>query len=239
MLQANDFINELSAKMGGFSNKGEYEKSNEYLLENLPKLEKLSKKVKVKTLENFNEVMKLKSLLSGLFCYAFNNDNKIWEEVSRIEGVVGKKLFKFANGYKKIKDKKLKAISKYVITGWRRYYNGEDTQKIIEELINNNILYKHDKHYFIVGLHYAVGDNVFGIDRNGNQYRQYVKSCGLQAFWVNDRWYGILQHAKVDDKISELPDHYNKVSVADHKYSAKVYLTKEEKNIIAYEYRIK
>ena len=109
------FINDLQARFLGVDT-DTYVQTEESLLRELYSLQEAVRKLKVNTLEDYLEGMKLKSLLSSLFCYCFNNGKEEYQKVGAIEAELGKKLLKFARNYGRIKDKRLRAIAKYMIT---------------------------------------------------------------------------------------------------------------------------
>ena len=225
-------MNELGAGMQKVDLEA-YIKDHEKGLKHLDKIRELVKKVKVGTVEEYQKAMDLKSFISSLFCYAFNN-NKDYETVGKIESILGNKIYKFAAGHRRIKDKTVRAVAKYVITCWTRYYSGENEEKILKVLLENNLLFRSNEDYCVVGLHYAVGDNTFTIARDGGEYRNYIKSCAIQAFYVKSRWERIIK--RINPAIPDLPGYYDKVAVGDGKYRARVYLSDDEKGIICSEF---
>ena len=220
-----NFGNSLSAFLEG-EEEGDYVKTRDGALKQLDEVEGAVKRTKVEDINSYNEAMKLKGALSSLFCYTANSNKPEVDRVGDIECALGAKLFKFANKHKKINDKTVKALAKYAITNWQHYYTREDVTKIVERLKNADVLYQSEGSYLITGLHYSVGDNVFGVSSNGSEYRLMQRSCALQAFYVNDHWTRLLSELKPD--APELPNFYNKVGTGDGKYLAKVYLTREE-----------
>ena len=227
-----EFANTLSARMLGTDVKTYIETHDSLSKETaLARIEKMIEQVKVKTLADYKEAMKLKSVLSSLFCFTFNNNRPEWKRVAELESRLGKKLLKFARSYKRIKDKRLRAIAKYMITCWSYYFSNEDVDAIVDAVVQAEILYQKDGQYLITGLHYAVGDNTFTVGRNGKQYRDYIETCALQAFYVNWRWQKILEARKVD--APPLPDFYEPTCVApNQKYCARVYLSEDQYRLI-------
>jgi len=227
------FGNSLSAQMSGESEE-DYTQIREDALKELERIEDTVKRIKITDTASYKEAMALKGCISSLFCYTCNNEKPEYERVMEIEGRLGKKLLSFANKYRKIKDKTVKALAKYLITNWRYYYTTEDVDKIVGCLKDAGVLYKSEDSYFIIGLHYAVGDNVFGVSSNGSEYRLMQRSCAIQAFYLNSHWSRIFSALNID--VPELPDFYDKVGTGDGKYLAKVYLTRDEHGIVKREY---
>jgi len=228
-----NFINELSASLQKQS-VDEYIKNHEIGLKRVDELRDIAEALKVDTIADYKAGIAIKSLLSSLFCYAFNN-SKDYKQVGKIESIVGDKLYRFARTYDRIKDNKTRAVAKYLITNWRYYYVNEDIEKMVGELLSKNKLFE-DKEgtYLVTGLHYSVGDNTFSSDRRGNWYRNYIKSCAIQAFYIKSRYQRyIVEHLRDKFSIPKLnEDIYTKVGVGDGKYLARVYLTEREHQII-------
>ena len=224
------FINDLQARFLGVDT-DTYVQTEESLLRELYSLQEAVRKLKVNTLEDYLEGMKLKSLLSSLFCYCFNNGKEEYQKVGAIEAELGKKLLKFARNYGRIKDKRLRAIAKYMITCSGYYWVHEDVDTIIEAVKKAGILWKKEGMYLITGLHYAVGDNSFTIGKDGREYRDYVETCAIQAFYVNSRWQKILSERGVE--APPLPDFYEPTDVQPNmRYCARVYLSSQQFDLI-------
>ena len=208
-----------------------YTEFHNQLLDSLPKLKKAVQQVKVRCLDDYQKAMDLKGLLCSLFCYAFNNHLPVYEQIGELEHELGMKLLKFARSYGRIRDKRVRAVAKYMITCWRYYFAREDQDEIIRIVKDAGILWKKGTSHLITGLHFAVGDNTFTIGRGGREYRNYVPTCALQAFYVNLRWQKILTSRQID--APDLPPYYEPTIVEpDARCSAKVYLSWEEKNLI-------
>ncbi len=195
-------------------------------------------KAKVNTIEDYRELMKLKSLLSSLYCYTFNNQYPEFDRVAELEAKLGKKLYKLARGYNRVKDKETRAVAKYFITCWQHYYSYEDPGKMADRLLESGNLFIDKRgNYLVTGLHYAVGDNVFGVSWDSDrEYRLYVKTCAVQAFYIKSR---IQKYLKANNVNAPPLDEelYEKTSTGtDSKYSARVYLTRVEHMIIRKNY---
>ena len=232
-----NFANTMSAQMAGMGAE-EYRSNHEKALKILDKIEKAVNKAKVNTIDDYSELMKLKSLLSSLYCYTFNNEYPEFDRVAELEAKLGKKLYKLARGYKRIKDRETRAVAKYFVTCWRHYYINEDLGKMADRLLaSDNLFIDKRGNYLVTGMHYAVGDNVFGVSwDNKRLYRRYVKVCAIQAFYIK---YRIQNYLKVNNVYAPPLDEelYEKTSVDnDSKYSARVYLTRAELQIIRKNY---
>jgi len=187
---ADNIINELSAHMTGLSVE-EYDALQNKMLNKLDVIEHTVKKAKVVNLDDYKKYLGLKQHLSSLYCYTFNTRNEVFDRVSAIEGEMGAKLYSFAKNYGKASPA-IRPVIKYALSN--SYYSRENVEKMVRELQNAGHLWKIDEDgnnvsHYVTGLHLAVGDNVFNINRRtGRQYRQYVKTCALQAFRLPYRW---------------------------------------------------
>jgi hypothetical protein len=112
------FVNDLSAQMAGMKTDDHCRAHNDALRQ-LDRMREAVAQTEVASIEDYKEAMKLKSAISSLFCYAFNNNLPEWEEVCDLEGELGKKLYGFARTYDRIKDKETRAVAKYFITNPR------------------------------------------------------------------------------------------------------------------------
>jgi len=234
------FVNRMGAHMTGMD-KEEYVKFHEGAITNLEELKDMVARTKVKNIDDYQMAMKLKSALSSLFCYTFNNEKEEFDQVADLEQELGIKLAKFARGFARIKGETAHIV-KYICNqpGWK--YSRDDTTKIIKELLANNCLFK-NKHgsFYATGLHLAVGDNVFGVSSSGKEYRRYVKTCAIQAFSCNSHWQSVLEtydKSGTFPRIPDLPDYYYETGVGDHKHSARIYCGWKEKQTILSKYML-
>ena len=227
-IEVDPIVNELSAGMSKLS-VDDYKKQNDDFLIKLDKIEKFVNQSTVKTIEQFKEVMEWKSMLSSLYCYTFNNKLPEFDRVSALEDVLGKKLYQFAFSFRKVSQEN-RSLAKYLC--WHKYYRDENTEQLLKDANDAGILRKKDSSYFIIGMHLAVGDNTFTISRRNSriQYRNYVKSCAIQAFYIGcqERRKPILDTMDVP----ALEDYYSTVSFGNHKHCAKISFTWKDKDII-------
>lgn len=125
-------------------------------------------------------------------------------------------------------------MCKYML--WNRYFIHDDTDKIIEELLKNNLLYKNDKgDYLVTGLHLAVGDNTFTIGKSGKHYRKYNKACVMQAFYVTNRWQRILELKSIQCPLLD-KEVYWPTMIGNGKYMAKISFVKKDRDVIYKKY---
>ncbi|HDL14853.1 MAG TPA: hypothetical protein ENH28_01635 [Euryarchaeota archaeon] len=231
--EVTSFANMMSAKMAG-TKVEDYRSNHDKALRVLDEIEKAVNKAKVNTIDDYRELMKLKSLLSSLYCYTFNNQYPEFDRVAELEAKLGKKLYKLARGYKRIKDKETRAVAKYFITCWQHYYIDEDLDKMSDRLLESGNLFLDKRgNYLVTGLHYAVGDNVFGVSWDSNrEYRLYVKTCAIQAFYIKSRIQKYLKANNVNAPSLDEELYKKTHTETDSKYSARVYLTRVEHRII-------
>ena len=234
------FIDGLSAQMCKME-KDQYVQFHEKCITDYDQFSDMVQKVKVKSVEDYEKAMSLKSVLSSMYCYTFNHDKKEdFEKFSNLEGDLGKKLAKFARNFARVHGETASLV-RYLCHqgGWS--YRNENVKEIIRHLTANNCLFKNESGaFFVTGLHLAVGDNVFGVSRRtGRDYRLYVKTCVIQAFYVTGHWHTRLENYESDElfpKIPILPPYYYKTGTGDGKGSARVYLTYKDKECIQSKY---
>jgi len=226
-----NFANELSA---GMSHKpvSQYISDHEDLINKIQRIEEIAKTLKVRTIDEYNKAMTLKSALSSLYCYTFNNNKTEFDKVSDLEGQVGSKLAGFARCFQRAKGEKGTLI-RYVL--WGRRYRDHNVEKIIAALADSSHLYKKDNRYYVTGLHLAVGDNVFTVSRTtGREYRNYVRTCVIEAFPVSSYWDDMMTHHNITAPI--LPDYYHIIYIGDGKECAKISFSRKDKCIIERHY---
>ncbi len=230
--ESNGIINILASSMSKLSVE-EYTKMNENGLSKLNKLRGMADKLDVKTFDDYQEGMVLKSFLSSLYCYAFINNKDNWEEVGDIENIVGQKLLKFVKK-QVIKDSKVKTVCRYLL--WGRYYYAQNNEKIYQFLNEHNVLRKSGGSFFIIGFHCKVGDNTFTVDWNNRQHRNYVENCGFQAIYLKNSYFKKFLEGKRYE-IPVLEDFYEKTSVCDGKHCIRsIGLKHKEKTFILDEF---
>jgi hypothetical protein len=226
-----NFVNELSAGMAHLPVE-DYQKQSDNFLSKLDKIEEFVNKAIVKTVEQFKEVMEWKGMLSSLYCYTFNNKKAEHDRVSKLEDVLGKKLYQFAFSFRKVSPA-IRPLAKYLL--WNKHFRSENTEQLLKDANDAGILRKQGNSYLIIGMHLATGDNVFTISRRtGQQYRNYVKSCAIQAFYISFQE----KRKRILDTmdIPELEDYYSTVGIGDHKYSAKISFNRKDRKVITEKY---
>jgi hypothetical protein len=175
--------------------------------------------------------MAVKSFLSSLYCYTFNNQREEHSRVSKIEDILGTKLYKFAVGFNKVSPEN-RPLLKYLC--WNKYFTQTDTARLLEDVNKAGLLRKKGNSYYVVGMHLATGDNTFTISRTGREYRNYVKSCAIQAFGVNCM--SVRKPILDSMNIPELEDYYTGVSIGDGKYLSKITFSYKDKEVIYNKY---
>lgn len=232
--ETEDIVNQLSAGMSN-SSVEDYKSDHNGLLAKLDNIEKLVNQAVVNTIEQYKQVMEWKGILSSLYCYTFNNDLPEFKRVSSLEDVLGKKLYKFAVSFRKLSPTN-RHIAKYLL--WNRMYRSENTTEILKDANNAGMLRKNGENYFVIGMHLAVGDNVFSLSRRtGKQYRDYIKSCAIQAFPINLSYWNCSRKKILDTMdIPELEDYYMIVSIRDGKHCAKISFNRKDNGFITDKY---
>ena len=190
-----DFANTFHAWMYGIE-LDDYMHKSEDMLSRLDVFDRVVKEIKVENIDNYKKALEVKGILSALFCYAFNN-RKDHRRVGEIEEKLGEKLYRFARNYRKA-SKEIRPLIKYML--WNKYFLREDVEALAKAVLEAGHLFKIEKKmdgkicrdYLVTGLHLAVGDNTFTVGKYGREYRNYVKTCAIQAIYVTDRWQKLL-----------------------------------------------
>jgi len=177
-----NFGNELCAAMAKMGT-GDYVAAHNNLAAKIDYLEHQANETTIDTMADYVKAYKLKGVVSSLYCYLVNNKTDS-DRASYIEGVLGNKLYKFVKHYHKLTpDQRL--FARYAC--WRTRFTSDNFVKVGTMLYKGGLLRVNDKgRYFVVGLHYAVGDNVFGVNRRtGQEHRLTVKTVNFQAFPIS------------------------------------------------------
>ena len=227
-----DIVNKLSAGMQE-QTVFDYVEQREDALTKLDSIEAKIKSFKIKTIDDYTEAFKLKSLLSSLFCYTANNKKEEFDRVADLENNLGDKIAKFARNYKKITPVQRK-LGKYLL--WNRAYSRESRDKIADTLIKADMLRKSEKgEYFIIGINLAVGDNTFGYsNRTGKQWRLYNKVCCFMAIRIS--YQGARREILDEKDIPMLESYYEKYWVGNYKGGIKISMPWKDKQYIQQNY---
>lgn len=225
--------NELSAGLSGVSAEN-YVDAHEAMLKQRASLWDSVRKAKVTSLAEYVEAMKLKGTICSLTCYTFNNKKPEDDEIWKMEAVLGKKLYSFC--LRQRARPNLRKLLRYVL--WSHYFFAEDLSKIVSTLNAHSLLRRcADGSYAVIGLHLATGDNVFGIARNGREYRRYVRTCQLQAYHLPPRFSDAIAQLNLEPPLLD-DEIYTMTSIADRKYCARISFSREDRTTIRREFCI-
>ncbi len=220
----------LIASLSGYKTPGDYIKDHKDALDALPGLEKAANQLIVNDLGDYQRGMKLFNVLNSLICYVWNNriDDK---ETSKVYSIAWKKLYQFCKGYNVIKGV-IGSYGRYLC--WTRHYSHEEKEVLYIINALQGHIWKKNGQYCLTGLHLATGDNTFTVSRQGGEYRNYNKTLGLQAIWINSYWNEWLTTFEKSNKIEifELPDYYETVSTGNYKYAVKPTVSRKDKTAI-------
>lgn len=230
-MSGEDIANMLSAAMSGEDTKS-YEGRLKSLYNQIDYLKEQIDKQKIENLADYADAWKLKGVTNELFCFAVNNGLD-YKAVGEVDRALFDKMYKFVKNYNKIKDPEVRAVAKYFVTNWQYYYSDEDLDKMIQLLFNHDKLRAGKYGYLVIGLHYSVGDNVFGETRDGKMYRLSQRVCVFQAFPVKDRIAKRITQLDLD--IPQLERFYH-ITDVDYKECAKIYLNRKQHNMIRRNY---
>ncbi len=224
-----DFV----ASMNGLSTENYVERWTQ-VLENLPTLKELAEKLTVNSVEEYQQGMKLFDLLNGLTCYVWNSNLKENEKaVSEVYSIAWKTLYAFCKQHNRLSGDAAK-LGRYIV--WNKhYYHGENSATIILETLKKNI-FKKNGSYYLTGFHLATGDNTFTVShRTGQQYRNYVKTLGLQALPVSGYWADWINHFVESNNmvVEDLPEYYETTSIGDYKYAVKISCSLDDRILVS------
>jgi len=229
-----EFINDFTAKMNNTTTE-QYKNNLNQFLEKIDVLENAVNIAVIKNFEDYKKCSELKAILSSLFCFSFNNKLPEFEKIAKIESSLGKKLLDFVKK-NTVKNSEIKTVVRYLL--WGKYYSQQSFSKIYEVLKKHNLLRRQGDNLCVIGLHYKVGDNLFTVDYNGREHRQYVSWAGFQAFYNKS---GQFKQFIIDtdkwNEIPELEDIYEITGLHDGKYAVRpIGLNKKERNLIQEKY---
>jgi len=114
-----EFINNMSANMAGVSSQ-DYVSQEESMLGKLDKLDAIVKKYRIPVAkEGIVEGKAIKSAISSLSCYAFNNNKAgdIRDRIYALEGEMGRKMATFCRSLTLKIPKEVKPVIRYILWG--------------------------------------------------------------------------------------------------------------------------
>lgn len=196
-------------------------------LAQLDAIERIARRLKIGTLEEFNRVYELKRFVGRLGCYAFNNHLEATDRVWAIEGVIGRAMSRWARGFDRRQvSPEARTLVRYLL--WQKRYPSENLAKIVERLIAERAIFRKPgtDEVHVRGCHLAVGDNVFSYRQDGSQYRRYQKVVVPEVFPVNRSL-----PPEVVARIPEerIPEFVEVVPVRDGKYAARISFGRHDK----------
>lgn len=193
-------------------------------LAHLDAIERVARRLKIGTAEDFGRVYELKRFVGRLACYAFNNRLETTNRVWAIEGVIGCAMGRWARAlYCRRVSPEARTLVRYVL-----WHKRENLAKIIDRLIAERAIFRKPgtNAVFVRGCHLAVGDNVFSLRQDGSQYRRYQKVAVPEVFPIN--------RSLPPDLVAEIPEEtipefVEVVPVRDGKHAARISLGRQDK----------
>lgn len=229
----NKEVDTLTAKLSGYDNADEYKEIMEKRLSALDKfiISKVSNE------EEYAFARQCQSALTSLECYTFNQKIEGYTDQIYAQKDVVYKAIKRYNRRFLIKDSLARSVARYLL--WSYTFTREDFAKLLEFAVKNNLLRKRttDKGectFYVVGLNYKVGDNVFTVDAKGREHRRYLESSANQAFplSLNEDRKPYMNDSLIS-KIPEMEERYSVTYVGDGKGCARsIGLTYKERDRI-------
>lgn len=186
----------------------------------LDAIERVARRLKIGTVEEFNRVYELKRFVARLVCYTFNNRLDLNDRVWAIEGVIGRAMSRWARAfYRRQVSPEARTLVRYLL--WRKRYPSENLAKIVDRLIAERAMFRKSgtDDVYVRGCHLAVGDNVFAYRQDGSQYRRYQQVAVPEVFPLNRDL-----PADLVSRIPEetIPDFVEVVPVRDGKEAATI-----------------
>ncbi|MEK7863253.1 MAG: hypothetical protein AAB295_08320, partial [Chloroflexota bacterium] len=110
-------------------------------LAQLDAIERVARRLRIGTLEEFNRVYALKGFVARLACYTFNNYLDLNDRVGAIEGVIGRALSRWARAfYGRQVSAEARTLVRYLL--WRKRYPSENLAKIVDRLIAERAIFR-------------------------------------------------------------------------------------------------
>jgi len=176
-----------------------------------------------------------RSLLSSAENHAFNQKDeglrtKLSKRLSQYESamVAYNRMFELPQGDDRI-------IARYLL--WGRYFMGVYDGAAWLEARDRGVLRKKRREdgagfaFYVVGLRYKVGDNVFTCDSRGREHRQYANTIGCQAIFTQQKM--PFSGERLEHFAASVPDldpTFHETDVGDHKHCVKpLSVTRKEK----------
>lgn len=159
----------------------------------------------------------VKTALCSVSCTTSNTSHPDDARVWAIESAWGKVLHAF-NARALIQDSDTRLLANYLL--WNRRLMSVSDRSLMELAAERGILRQREGKVYVVGLYKKVGNNVFTVDSNGREHRQFMNSIGRQAFSI--RWDCYQDAAKdLHPQIPPLPEDYEITGCYDGKYGAR------------------
>ena len=147
--------------------------------------------------------------------------------MAALEGALGTRLTRFARRYAPISPE-AKSLVRYLL--WGRRFRDLDLGRVIERLLAERAILRHEGRVYVRGLHLAVGDNVFGRRADGSQYRLSVRVCVPQVYPVQQPIPPELT-ARIPEEC--LPDFVQRTPIGDGKGCARVSFSRRDRAVLA------
>jgi len=175
---------------------------NDFLLSQLDTIDVVAK---IESEEEYSVARKVSEELCSLSCYTFNHQSPLNDRVWRMEGMWNREIARYTKRTYDRKDPDDICVANYAI-GTKHFLN-VNTQRdyylseVVPYLLSREMLANDpdDGKIVVLGLRKKVGDNVYSVDRRGNQHQQYVSMACPQAFYLADRYLAQLKDVVLPD----------------------------------------
>lgn len=198
------------------------------LFATLPELEARLRRFSCASEEAYRRGYAVKGLLSRLVCYTFNLRHPAFERVAALEGTLGAKLTRFARRYSTRISPEARSLVRYLL--WSRRFQDLDLGRVIERLLAERAILRHEGRIYVRGLHLAVGDNTFGVRADGSQYRLTQRVCVPQVYPVQQ---AIPRELAARIPEEPVPDFVTRTPIGDGKGCARVSFGQRDRAVLA------
>ena len=203
----------------------EYQERQKRVVDNIGLFEG---KIVIRDEQDYRLARLIRSVVSSAWCFAATGSAE-FDRIHEISKAWDQALRKYNQALLLKKDSFDKALAKYLL--WNKMFTGVDVLEVLKYAVMRDLLRKGvNGDFYVIGLQYKVGDNVFKVDSKGRESRIYVDTIGRQAIEVSDYYSRIIKELSLEDQLPQLCDTYYPTGIGDNKGGIRtVTLTRPEK----------
>jgi hypothetical protein len=170
-------------------------------------------------------------------------DSEKQDKFVRASEILFNRLEQFSKSYKKVNEKIVNVISRYLTHAGHTYPQNEDVAKMVRILFTHDLIRKKTTKsannslkvsYYVVGMHHSVSDGTYLPTKNGKYRQHFSRTCAIQAFKIKNRYIDEIHFLDyhLGLNIPELEDYYTPVFVGSSKYEPLFYCSRQDYKII-------